>query len=111
MDALRRGYDTMTVATCGNYWVATSLAGIKCIVFIPQTYHTKRVQEMTSGRARESCGFAADSVVGESLFGSGIGNEPYRSEANVSLAAKEDVPKNVQGAYFDALCEFGIQIR
>lgn len=50
MDALRRGYDTMTVATCGNYGVAlslaASLAGIKCIVFIPETYHTKRVQEM-----------------------------------------------------------------
>lgn len=50
MDALRRGYDTMTVATCGNYGVAvslaTSLAGLRCLVYIPQDYHTKRAAEM-----------------------------------------------------------------
>ena len=51
MDALRRGFDAITVATCGNYGVAValaaSLAGLRCVVFIPATYHTSRVQEMT----------------------------------------------------------------
>lgn len=50
MDALRRGFDTVTMATCGNYGVAmalaASIAGLKCIVFIPETYHTRRVDEM-----------------------------------------------------------------
>lgn len=50
MDALRRGYDGITLATCGNYGVAvaiaSSMAGVKCIVYIPEQYHTKRVQEM-----------------------------------------------------------------
>jgi threonine synthase len=50
MDALRRGFDTLTVATCGNYGVAvalaTSLAGLRCLVYIPQGYHTKRIAEM-----------------------------------------------------------------
>lgn len=50
MDALRRGFDTITVATCGNYGVAvalaTSLAGLRCVVFIPEDYHTKRIAEM-----------------------------------------------------------------
>ena len=50
MDALRRGYDTLSVATCGNYGVATalaaSLAGLRCQVFIPETYHTLRIEEM-----------------------------------------------------------------
>lgn len=50
MDALRRGFDTITLATCGNYGVAcalaASLAGIKCKVFIPENYHTKRVDEI-----------------------------------------------------------------
>jgi threonine synthase len=50
MDALRRGFDSMTIATCGNYGAAMSLAasiaGLRCIVFIPKTYHTKRVKEM-----------------------------------------------------------------
>lgn len=51
MDALRRGYDGITVATCGNYGVAialaASLAGIRCVIHLPEIYHTKRIQEMT----------------------------------------------------------------
>jgi threonine synthase len=50
MDALRRGFDTITVATCGNYGVAVALAasfaGLHCRVFIPQNYHTNRIKEM-----------------------------------------------------------------
>jgi len=50
MDALRRGFDAITMATCGNYGVAmalaASVAGLRCIIYIPQNYHTKRVQEM-----------------------------------------------------------------
>lgn len=50
MDALRRGFDAVTVATCGNYGVATalasSLAGLRCLIYIPVGYHTRRVQEM-----------------------------------------------------------------
>jgi threonine synthase len=38
------------MATCGNYGVAmalaASLAGLRCIIYIPETYHTKRAQEM-----------------------------------------------------------------
>jgi threonine synthase len=49
-DALRRGFDTITMATCGNYGVATalacSLAGVRCLVFIPERYRTRRVDEM-----------------------------------------------------------------
>ncbi len=50
MDALRRGFDSITLATCGNYGVAialaASLAGLRCIIFIPETYHTSRIKEM-----------------------------------------------------------------
>jgi len=50
MDAMRRGFDAITVATCGNYGAATalaaSLAGLRCIIFIPQNFRTKRVKEM-----------------------------------------------------------------
>jgi len=50
MDALRRGYDTINVATCGNYGVATALAakyaGLHSRIYIPQNYHTRRAQEM-----------------------------------------------------------------
>ncbi len=50
MDALRRGFDTITVATCGNYGVAValaaSMAGLGCRLFIPESYHTPRIREM-----------------------------------------------------------------
>ncbi|RMG54388.1 MAG: pyridoxal-phosphate dependent enzyme [Acidobacteria bacterium] len=52
MDALRRGFDALTVATCGNYGVAlawaASLAGLRCIIYIPEGYHTKRIPEILS---------------------------------------------------------------
>lgn len=50
MDAIRRGYDALTLATCGNFGVAAALAaamgGIRCVIFIPEDYHTARVKEM-----------------------------------------------------------------
>lgn len=50
MDAMRRGFDAITLATCGNYGVAcafaASLAGLECKVFFPKKFHTKRVKEM-----------------------------------------------------------------
>lgn len=50
MDALRRGYDTITVATCGNYGVAIALAaefaGLRSRIYIPENYHAGRIKEM-----------------------------------------------------------------
>lgn len=54
-DALRRGFDTIALATCGNYGaavaIAANLAGINCKVFIPESYHTIRIQEMAQNGA------------------------------------------------------------
>jgi threonine synthase len=51
LDALRRGYDEITVASCGNYGaavaLAASLAGLRCLIYIPKSYHTHRLKEMT----------------------------------------------------------------
>ena len=51
LDALRRGYDEITVASCGNYGaavaLAASLSGLRCLIYIPQSYHTHRIKEMT----------------------------------------------------------------
>lgn len=50
MDAMRRGFDTISVATCGNYGVATALAasfaGLQCRIYIPENFHTNRIREM-----------------------------------------------------------------
>ena len=54
-DALRRGFDAVTLATCGNYGgamaFATSLAGLKCFIHVPSNYQTKRIHEMTTNGA------------------------------------------------------------
>ena len=56
MDALRRGYDTVTVATCGNYGAAISLAasiaGVDCEIYIPEKYHTSRIKEIEDNGAK-----------------------------------------------------------
>ena len=50
LDALRRGYDEITVASCGNYGaavaLAASLAGLRCIIYIPAGYYAHRVKEI-----------------------------------------------------------------
>jgi threonine synthase len=50
LDAMRRGFDAVTVATCGNYGaamaLAASLAGLRCVVFIPRTYQARRMEEI-----------------------------------------------------------------
>ena len=49
-DALRRGYDTMVLASCGNYGasmaLAASLAGLRCLIYIPHDYQTHRIAEI-----------------------------------------------------------------
>jgi threonine synthase len=56
MDALRRGFDTVTFATCGNYGAAAALAarlaGLGCVAFIPTSYQAKRAEEMEELGAR-----------------------------------------------------------
>ena len=49
-DALRRGFDCVSLATCGNFGVACALAcrqaGLRCRISIPAAYHTRRIREM-----------------------------------------------------------------
>ncbi len=67
-DALRRGFEMVTVASCGNYGVATALAcsvaGIGCEVAIPAEYRTRRIAEMEAlgARIRRVHGSYEDSV-------------------------------------------------
>lgn len=58
MDAMRRGFDAITVATCGNYGAALAIAaqtaGLRCIIYLPSEFH--------AGRAREMSRFGAEIV-------------------------------------------------
>ena len=61
-DALRRGFEGLTVASCGNYGaalaLAASVAGLACEVFVPARFHTRRIEEMErlGARIRRSAG-------------------------------------------------------
>ncbi|RJP39127.1 MAG: pyridoxal-phosphate dependent enzyme [Phycisphaerales bacterium] len=50
MDAMRRRFEAITVATCGNYGAALStaaaIAGMRCVIYIPESYQTRRLDEM-----------------------------------------------------------------
>lgn len=50
MGAVRRGFETITLATCGNYGVAmamaAAMAGLRCLIYVPANYHTRRLSEI-----------------------------------------------------------------
>jgi threonine synthase len=52
LDAAARGYDTITVGTCGNYGAALARAaaavGLRPVLYIPESFHTRRIAEMTA---------------------------------------------------------------
>ncbi len=52
MDAMRRGYDAVTLASCGNYGAAmafaASAAGLAAYVYIPQGFSNRRVEEIVN---------------------------------------------------------------
>jgi threonine synthase len=83
MDAMRRGFDTITLATCGNYGVACSLAasiaGLKCIIYVPETYHTMRIEEMTN-----------------------LGSEIVRVSGDYENAVKVSTEQASKSEYYDA---------
>ena len=68
LDALRRGYDGLTVATCGNYGaavaLAASLAGLRSVILVPEAFHSSRLGEMEAlgAEIRRSRGGYEDAV-------------------------------------------------
>ncbi len=54
-DAMRRGYDSITVASCGNFGTALAqaakAAGLRAVVMVPEKYHTNRMGEMEGAEA------------------------------------------------------------
>ena len=50
MDTLRRGFDTIAVATCGKYGAAMAfaarMAGLRCLICVPTRFRVGRIGEM-----------------------------------------------------------------
>jgi threonine synthase len=91
-DALRRGFESITVATCGNFGVAVALAawlaGLRCTLFVPERYHIKRLPEMVAYGAAivRVCGDYEQTVLASREFAAR--NDVYDANpggANVSI--------------------------
>ena len=110
-DALRRDFNTVSLATCGNYGVAMAyaayLAGIKCKIFIPESYHTDRIREMETFDAEiiRLAGTYEDAVTESSKLA--LKNEWYDANpggANTSLqiAAYGEIANEIYDQLRDA---------
>ena len=127
-DALRRGFDTVTVATCGNFGAALafacSLAGIRCLICIPATYHPRRLPEMASHSAEirrtpgdyEAAVLASQEVAErEGLYDANPGgaNTPIQLQAYAEIANEiydelRDAPAAVAVPVSNGTCLAGI---
>jgi threonine synthase len=100
-DALRRGFDAITVATCGNFGAAlsfaASLAGLRCLVFVPTGYRTRRLNEIGSygaeivrseGDYETAVRRSVERAAGEELYDANPGgaNTPLQLRAYAAIA-------------------------
>ena len=110
-DALRRGFDCMTLATCGNYGaaaaLAASMAGIHCVIYIPEQYQARRQQEMIRYGAevvRVPGGYeAAVEASGRAAMNSGwYDANPGGDNTALQLAAYGDIAREIYDDMRDA---------
>ncbi len=110
-DALRRGFDALTLATCGNYGVACALAakyaGLKCVIFIPDSYQTKRIDEMQElgAEIRREPGDYEDSVAASQLFAETSDSydaNPGGKNTSLQLRAYGEIAKEIYDELRDA---------
>jgi len=110
-DAMRRDYHTISVATCGNYGVAValaaSLAGIKCMIFIPETYHTDRVVEMeqlnaTIIRAPGSYEDVVNESIRQSMINEWYDANPGGSNTPIQITAYAQIAHEIVSDLGDA---------
>jgi hypothetical protein len=108
-DSMRRGFDSITVATCGNYGaalaLAASVAGLRCVIFVPSAFHTRRRTEMDQ-RAAEICSVDGDyelrRIARRTGGGRGAGIERHYPGRNLqglreALPARKDLPHPQDG--------------
>ncbi len=111
LDALRRGFDTVTLGTCGNYGVACALAaqlaGLKCIICIPEDYHSQRLDEMrrlnaeiirTPGSYEESVRYSKKLAFGRDYYDA----NPGGANSHLQLMAYAEIAHEIYDQLRDA---------
>jgi threonine synthase len=111
MDALRRGFDAVTVATCGNYGAAMALAasvsGLRCFVYVPAACHTRRMAEMegygadiltVDGGYEEAVQRSRDHAAGEEIYDANPGGD----NTSIQLKAYGEIAVEIYDELRDA---------
>jgi threonine synthase len=111
LDAMRRGYDAITVATCGNYGVALAMAaayaGLKAFIYIPESYHTRRLIEMagfygeiirTQGGYEEAVEISRKRAAGDEIYDA----NPGGANTAIQLAAYGGIAYEIYDELRDA---------
>ncbi len=104
-DAIIRGYDTITVGSCGNYGVAVSFVACKsnldCVVFIPDSYTgscIKQIEEcgaeihVVKGGYEEAVVASRDKAMIEGWYDANPGNK----NTPTSMVAYVDISDEIQ---------------
>ncbi len=77
-DAIIRGYDTITVGSCGNYGVAMSFvacrSGLNCKVFIPKKYSGEMIETIE--------GYGAEMILAEGSYENAVIESRKYAEKN-----------------------------
>jgi len=118
-DALRRGFDTVTVATCGNYGAAVAfaatLAGMRCLIHIPESYTTRRLDEMVKAGA-EICRVPGDyeAAVGASKEAAAKGElydaNPGGANTILQLVAYGEIANEIYDELRDAPAAIAVSV-
>ena len=119
LDALRRGYDVITTATCGNYGVAlamaSKLAGLKCLVCIPENYTSKRIRELaeleaviirTEGDYESAVGHSKGLAAGQEYYDA----NPGGTNTHLQLVAYSEIANEIYDVLRDAPKAIGVPV-
>jgi threonine synthase len=119
LDALRRGFDTVTAATCGNYGaalaLAASFAGLRCKIFIPEAYASRRVGEIgkhgaeiipVAGDYENAVEYSQERAAAEELYDA----NPGGSNTNLQLRAYGEIAYEIYDELRDAPAVIAIPV-
>ncbi|MDX1502515.1 MAG: pyridoxal-phosphate dependent enzyme [Thermoanaerobaculia bacterium] len=118
-DALRRGFDVVTVATCGNYGaaiaLAASVAGLRCEVCVPESFRTRRVEEMeaigaaivrTPGDYEAAVAYSQQEAERRELYDA----NPGGANTAIQLAAYGEIANEIYDDLRDAPVAVGVPV-
>lgn len=111
LDAMRRGFDGVVCASCGNYGVAVAwacrAAELRCVVVVPQSYQAPRIPEIVQLGAEvlrlgrdyeEACLLVTELAAADELYEANPGGKNER----IQLTAYAEIAHEIYDVLRDA---------